>query len=89
MSTTRSKSSRTKKRTVKHSLPTKPNTSSIGAMRIADVALELLVSESMIRKLIDQGELHAGCIGSRKIVFREDLQLFKARLRGIEPEGSA
>jgi hypothetical protein len=68
-------------------VPVRANTSTIGAMRIADVALELLVSESMVRKLIDRGELHAGCIGNRKIIFREDLQLFKARLRGIEPEG--
>jgi hypothetical protein len=54
-------------------------------MRICDVAPELLISESMVRNLIDRGELHAGCIGKRKIVFREDLEAFKAKLRGIEP----
>jgi hypothetical protein len=56
-------------------------------MRIHDVALELLISDSMVRKLIDAGDLHAGCIGKRKIVFREDLEAFKAKLRGIEQEG--
>ncbi len=60
------------------------NTSTIGAMRIHEVALELLISDSMVRKVIDSGDLHAGCIGKRKIVFREDLEAFKAKLRGVD-----
>lgn len=75
---------RKSKRPVKHSRAPRANTSTIGAMRISDVSLELLVSESMVRSLIDRGELHAGCIGKRKIIFREDLEAFKAKLRGIE-----
>lgn len=62
------------------------NTSTIGALRIHDVALELLVSDSMVRCVINRGDLHAGSIGRRKIVFREDLESYKARLRGISGE---
>lgn len=84
MSRARSKTS-TRKKAARYSPLIRANTSTIGAMRIADVAPELLISESMVRRLIDRGELHAACIGKRKIIFREDLEAFKARLRGIEP----
>ena len=76
---------KTRMKKKRHTPLMRPNTSSIGAMRIHDVALELLVSESMIRTLIARGELHGASIGKRKIIFREDLQAFKDRLRGIEP----
>jgi hypothetical protein len=71
---------------VKKRAKAKENTSTIGAMRICDVARELLISESMVRKLIDRGELRAGAIGKRKIVFREDLESYKANLRDIPLE---
>ena len=68
-----------------HVTKVRENNSRIGALRICEVARDLLVSESMIRNLIASGKLRAGSIGKRKIIFVEDLQAYKDRLRGVEP----
>lgn len=51
----------------------KASRSTLGAMYIHEVARDLLVSESQVRKLIRLGELPAMRIGRRIIVFREDV----------------
>jgi hypothetical protein len=66
-----------------HVTKVRENNSRIGALRVAEVARDLLVSESMVRNLIASGALRAGSIGKRKIIFAEDLQVYKDRLRGI------
>lgn len=67
-----------------HVTKVRENNSRIGALRVSEVARDLLVSESMIRNLIASGELRAGAIGKRKIVFVEDLEAYKQKLRGVE-----
>ncbi|MGA2615012.1 MAG: helix-turn-helix domain-containing protein [Spirochaetia bacterium] len=71
-----------------HLTKIRENHSRIGALRILEVAQDLLVSESMVRKLIATGELRAGSIGKRKIIFQEDLEAFKTKLRGVGENGN-
>jgi excisionase family DNA binding protein len=58
--------------------------SSIGAMKIREVAAELRVSDWSVRKLIADRELTAVRIGkARYIVLRADFEAYLQRARGV------
>lgn len=57
--------------------------STIGALYIHEVARDLLISESMVRKLLTTGELAGVKIGKRWIVMQEDIQKFVNERKGV------
>lgn len=54
----------------------KTNQSEIGAMYVHEVARDLLVSESLVRRMLETGELPGVRIGKRWIVLRDDLAAY-------------
>lgn len=54
----------------------KPNQSDIGALYVHEVARNLLVSESLVRRLLETGELPGVRIGKRWIVLKDDLAAY-------------
>lgn len=60
-------------------------------LTISEVAAELRISESMVRKLITTGRIIATHFGRRVLVAEEDLSAFKlaSRRKGAVPAGAS
>ena len=57
--------------------------SRIGALYVHEVARDLLISESMVRRLLATGELAGVKIGKRWIVMQDDIQKFVNERKGV------
>ena len=61
----------------------KQSQSQIGALYVHEVARDLLVSESMVRRLLTTGELAGVKIGKRWIVMQDDIKKFIDERKGV------